>query len=110
VGWLSSRQRCLSLLLHLLGSKLCLITFFFEDPVILAVIFVTTSLQKLTEEATHIVVVRAFVEIQIFAILQVLRELFWARTSQLLNSCLNLLLLDTIILVIFVLAGKTLPR
>ena len=63
-----------------------------------------------TEDLAHKVVVRLFLKIQILAVLDVPAEFFWNPSCQLLNCCLNLFVLNSIILVVLVFAGKTLPR
>lgn len=106
----STGNGSLALVLHLLLSKLGRVAFLLEDPVVLPVVFPAIALHQRPEEAAEVVVVGAFLEVEVLAVLQVLGELFGRVATQLLNCRLNLLLLDAVILVVLVLACEALPR
>ena len=71
---------------------------------------IAASLHEAAEDLSHEVVIGFLLELQVFAVLNVPVELFRTISSQLLHSSLNLFLFDTIILVVLVFAGKSLPR
>ena len=111
LGWRAlAWNRSFPLLLHLLLAKLLSVTLFLKNPIELSVICVATALHQPPEEATKVVVIGALLEIQIPGVLEILAELFWWVARQLFDSSLNLLLLNTIVLVVFVLPGQALPR
>lgn len=84
-------------------------TFFLENPVVLVVNFVAMLGHDLFEQAPEIVVVGLLFELQVAAVLKVLREFFWGTPGYLADRSLNFLLFDSVILLILVLACKTLP-
>ena len=94
----------------MLLAKLSSVAFFLENPIILTVACVTATLHQLAEEATEVIIVGLFFEIQITAVLEVLRELLGALSSQLLDRGLNLLFLNSVILIVFIFTGEALPR
>ncbi len=70
---------------------------------------IAAGLHEAAEDLTHEVVIGFLLELQVFAVLNVPVKLFWAISSQLLYCSLNLFLFDTIVLVVLVFAGKSLP-
>ena len=87
-----------------------LLTRLLDNPVILVVVVVTALVHQILEDFAHVVVVRALLEFQIPAVLQVGVELLGKATSQCLDCRLNLLVLDTVVFVVLVLALEALPR
>ena len=70
---------------------------------------VTARLHKPTEDLAHEIVVGFFLKLQVFAVLDIPVELFGALTGKLLDRRLNLFFFDSIVLIVLVLAGKSLP-
>ena len=99
------RHWCLSLLLHLLLTKLLSVTLFLQNPVELSVIRIATTLHEAAVETSQVVVIGALLEIQISAVLEILAKLLGTVSRQLLYRSLDFLLLDTIVLVVLVLAS-----
>lgn len=69
-----------------------------------------TLVHQILENLPHVVVVRSLLELEVSTVLQVRVELFGHATSQRLDSRRHLLVLDSVVLVILVLALQTLPR
>ena len=99
------RHWCLSLLLHLLLTKLLSVTLFLQNPIELSVIRIAATLHEAAVETSQVVVIGALLEIQISAVLEILAKLFGTVSRQLLYRSLDFLLLDTIVLVVLVLAS-----
>jgi len=65
---------------------------------------------KLFEQSSQVVVVGLLLEHHVFAVHQVLCELFGSASGELLNRRLNFFLLNLVVLVVLVLASEALPR
>lgn len=85
------------------------VALFFENPVVHAVRLPTIVLHASSPETSEEVVIGSLFEIQILAVVQVLVEFLGGTSAKLLDSGLNFLLFDLVILVVFVLSGKSLP-
>lgn len=105
----TASNRNFSFFQHLLLSQLVCLALFLEHPIVLSVMLISARGHKATEDLAHKVVVRLFLEIQILAVLDVRAEFFWHTSCQLFHCSLNLFVLNAIILVVLVFAGKTLP-
>lgn len=81
-----------------------------EHPVILIIIIVPAFVHQILENLPHIVVVGSLLEFEVSTVLQVSVEFFRHATRQRLDGGRDLLIFDSIVLVILVLALKTLPR
>jgi hypothetical protein len=99
-----------SFLLFLQLSQLRSVALLLKNPVELAISRPARLRHKSSPEALEIVVIRALFEIQILAVIQILVELLWRPTTQLLYGSLNLLLLDSVVLVVLVFSSEALPR
>lgn len=109
VACYTAGNRSFSFIQHLLLSELVCLALFLEHPVVLTVMLVAACRHEAAEDLAHKVVVRLFLEIQILAVLDVPAEFLGNPSCQLLNCCLNLFVLNAIILVVLVFAGKSLP-
>ena len=81
-----------------------------KHPVILIIVVVPALVHQVLENLPHIVVVRSLLEFEVPTVLQVSVEFFRHAARQRLDGCRDLLIFDSIILVILVFALKTLPR
>ena len=99
------RHGRLSLLLHLLLTKLLRIALFLQNPIELSVVRITAALHEATVETSKVVVIGALLEIQISAVLQILAKLFGTVSRQLFYRGLDFLLFNAVVLVVLVLAS-----
>jgi hypothetical protein len=70
----------------------------------------TPLVHKILEYLSHVVVIWSLLKLQVPAIIEVSIELLWHSPCQRLNRGTDFLVLDPIVLVIFILSLKALPR
>ena len=80
-----------------------------NNPIVLTVVLVSLFGHKTLEEASQIGIVGLFFKKTVLAILDIFGKLFGRSTTKLFDGCLNLLLLNTIVLIVLILASETLP-
>ena len=81
-----------------------------EDPIVLVVVIVASFIHEILENLSHIIVIGSLLKLQVPAIIEISIELLWHSPCQRLNRGTDLLVLDPIVLVIFILSLKALPR
>jgi hypothetical protein len=81
-----------------------------EDPIVLVVVIMSSLVHEILEDLSHVVVIRSLFELQVPAIIEVSIKLLWHSSCQRFNRGANFLVLDPIVLVIFILSLKALPR
>ena len=85
------------------------LTSLLEDPVVLVVIIVPTLIHQILENLSHVVVVGSLFELEVPTVLQVRVEFLGHTTRQRLDGRRDLLIFNSVVLVILVFALKTLP-
>mmetsp|Transcript_17046 Transcript_17046/g.26332 ORF Transcript_17046/g.26332 Transcript_17046/m.26332 type:complete len:339 (-) Transcript_17046:210-1226(-) len=81
-----------------------------KHPVVLVVVVVPSLVHEILEDLAHVVIVGAFLKLEVAAVLQVLVEFLWKTAGQRLDCRGNLLVLDAVVLVVLGLALEALPR
>jgi len=102
-------QRWLLLLYGYEVQDIGILALLLENPVKEAVVLVIAALHHRLEQPSQVVVVWLLIEVNVAASLDVLRKLFGRPAAQLFHCSLTLLLPDSVILIVFVTTGKSLP-
>jgi hypothetical protein len=84
-------------------------SFFLDNPIISTIIIITAATHYVFKKSSEVIVIRLFFKHNIATVLQVLRKFFRLSLRELFNCCLDFTLLNSVILVIFVLSSKSLP-
>jgi hypothetical protein len=71
---------------------------------------VASLVHEILENLSHVIVIGSFLKLQVSAIIEISIELFWHSPCKRLNRGTDLLVLDPIVLIIFILSLKALPR
>jgi hypothetical protein len=81
-----------------------------KDPIVLVVVIVASLVHEILENLSHVIVIGSLLKLQVSAIIEISIEFFWHSPCQRLNRGTDLLVLDPIVLIIFILSLKALPR